>query len=100
MKSMLLIATSRETPCDSSAESKAVQDGSTPVLVKPFSESYPIRATCLNDPCVGPEIIDLSILPPLVDFFFDEDALALPTPVSYRKQPKVELSTNLIQPFC
>lgn len=40
--------------------------------VNPFSESYPMCATCLNEPAVGPEIIDLSILPfpGFADFFF------------------------------
>ena len=27
-------------------------------------------ATCLNEPAVGPEIMDLSILPPFPGFFF------------------------------
>lgn len=32
----------------------------------------------MKEPCAGPDIIDLSILPPLVDFFFvgDEADLA------------------------
>lgn len=39
-------------------------------------------ATCLNEPAVGPDIIDLSILPPLLGldafFFFAPSDLDLP----------------------
>ena len=65
-------------PWDSRAVSRAVQDGSTPELVNPFSASYPMWATCLKEPWVGPEIMALSIFPPLLAFFLEEeDALAL-----------------------
>lgn len=46
--------------------------------VKPFSASYPMCATWMKEPEAGPEIMDLSILPPFAGFFFfwEEDDLA------------------------
>lgn len=70
MKSMFSAITSLSTPLLSKSPRNVFHEGSTPEEEKPFSASYPMWATCLNDPCVGPEIIDLSILPPLVTFFF------------------------------
>jgi hypothetical protein len=43
------------------------------VELKPFSGSKPMCATCTKEPAVGPEIMDLFILPPLADFFFSEE---------------------------
>jgi len=52
------------TPELSRLPRNAVQEGSTPLDVNPDSASYPMCATCLNDPACGPDIMDLSILPP------------------------------------
>lgn len=59
----------------------ASHEGSTFVDVNPLLASYPICATCLKEPAVGPDIIDLSILPPLLGFaafFFEDPDLAFP----------------------
>ena len=64
------------TPCASSDFRRASHEGSTPVEVNPFSASYPMCATCMKEPWVGPEIMDLSIFPPLEARFLDEDDLA------------------------
>lgn len=65
--------TSRLTPEPSKSFRRVVHDGSMLVELKPFSGSKPMCATCTKEPAVGPEIIDLSILPPLADFFFSEE---------------------------
>lgn len=92
MKSMFCSMTSLATPELSRPLRNAVQEGSTFDDVNPFSESYPIWATCLNDPAVGAEIIDLSILPPLPDFFFvTSDDLGLSADGSGQKE---SLSSN------
>jgi hypothetical protein len=52
------------TPEFSRLPRNAVQEGSTPLDVNPDSASYPMCATCLKDPACGPDIMDLSILPP------------------------------------
>lgn len=53
---------------------KAVHEGSTPLDVKPLSESKPIWATWTKEPAVGPDILDLSILD-FMDFDFDGEAV-------------------------
>ena len=77
IKFMSFAITLLSTPCASSELRRACHDGSTLSEVKPFSASYPMCATWRNDPAVGPEIMDLSILPPLADFFFEDDAFVL-----------------------
>jgi hypothetical protein len=74
IKSMLPAMTSGATPALSSWPKRTDHDGSTPLDVKPFSASYPMCATCWNEPAVGPEIMDLSILPDFDTalFFFDD----------------------------
>lgn len=81
MKSMFCMRTSRDTPWPSRLPKNASHDGSTFVEVNPVSASYPMCATCLKEPAAGPEIIALSILPPLLDFtafFFVDPDFALP----------------------
>jgi hypothetical protein len=58
------------TPFSSKLPRNAIQDGSTFFDVNPWSASYPICETWTKEPVVGPDIIDLSILPPLPIFFF------------------------------
>ena len=62
------------TPLSSSFPRRISQLGSMLVDVKPFSGSYPICATWTK--FVGPEIIDLFILPLLSAFFFFSAASA------------------------
>lgn len=52
----------------------AVHEGSTPLDVKPASESKPMWATWTKEPAVGPEILDLSILD-FVDFDLEGEAV-------------------------
>ena len=54
-----------------SCSSRRCQDGSTFSELKPFCESKPMCATCLN--AVGAPIIDLSM--PLFRFLLDDDLL-------------------------
>jgi hypothetical protein len=70
MNSMSFAITSLVMPELSSEPKNAVHDGSTPLDVKPSSASYPMCATWTNDPEVGADIKDLSILPLFDAFFF------------------------------
>lgn len=64
MNGMLFSITSRLKPCSSGPVSKAGHEGSTFLDVKPRSASNPTCETCMNEPAFGPDIVDLSILPP------------------------------------
>lgn len=68
MKSWSLDRMEASTPWAWRPPRMACHEGSTFVDVNPLSASYPMCATCIKEPAVGPEIIDLSIFPPFNDF--------------------------------